>query len=73
MGYGDAMHVVSPGEFASYVHMSSVLNSPFLFLVRDRRKISELSDLADVCKVSIRFVRMCRLERCRKATGSDTS
>ena len=26
------MHVVSPGEFASYVHMSSsVLNSPFLF------------------------------------------
>ena len=30
--------------------------------------------LADVCKVSIRFaVRMCKLERCRKATGSDTS
>ena len=64
---------------SSFLPMSCEQRSKFtlsfyiVVFVRDQRKISEHSDLADVCKVSVRFaVRMCRLERCRKAAGSET-
>ena len=46
---------------------------PFFFSPGTGNKLVNIVILADVCKVSVRFaVRMCRLERLRMATGSET-